>query len=173
MLDRGDASTVFLFGDAASATLVTSQPRGKCLKLERPVCLASADPDIAIHLPCLGTSRSLRMDGIAVARTAYKAMANAVREASHQTGITSSDISTLIPHPGSTRILRNVADSLGFDAARVLTTLADTGNTSSSSIPLAIDRYWDRLPDESPIALTAFGAGFTSAATLARRMGEV
>jgi len=100
-------------------------------------------------------------------------MASAVRTASDRAGIHSSEISTLIPHPGSRRILQNVADALEFDPAGILTTLADTGNTSSTSIPLAIDRYWDHLPNGRPIAFTAFGAGFTTAASLAQRTGDV
>ena len=133
-----------------------------------PICDALPDPDVAIHLPCLGTSKYLRMDGIAVARTAYKAMANVARQAVQNAGLHINDVDAFVPHPGSYRILQNVAESLEIPRTKVLTTLSDTGNTSSSSIPLALDRYWDSMGSNRPLAMAAFGAGFTSAAAIGK-----
>jgi 3-oxoacyl-[acyl-carrier-protein] synthase-3 len=111
------------------------------------------------------------MDGIAVARTAYKAMAGAMAHAASEAGIGAKQLSAILPHPGSKRILQNVGTALEFDATRVWHTLADTGNTSSSSIPLALERYWERLPRNEPIGFTAFGAGFTSAVAVGHMNG--
>jgi len=173
LLDLSDPATVFIFGDAASASLVTARPLGaKSLRVHSPLLLAMPDPESAIYLPFLGSSQFLRMDGIAVARTAYKAMGNAVRSAVEQAQLGLEDLSALVPHPGSKRILQNVAEHLGLPAALLRSTLADTGNTSSSSIPLALERYWNELPDTGHIALAAFGAGFTTAATLAQFTGD-
>lgn len=170
MLDPADAATVFLFGDASTATLVTGEPIKevkRCIAYAAPVCASLPDPDTAIHLPCLGTAKYLRMDGIAVARTAYKGMSKAVRRAAEESQLKIADLANLVPHPGSQRILQNVANDLGLPVSRVLTTLADTGNTSSSSIPLALEHFWEQLPAAQPFAMTAFGAGFTAAATIA------
>lgn len=173
LLDLTDPVTAFLFGEAASASLVTTQALdSKSLQVNSPLLLATPDPGPAIHLPCLGTSQYLRMDGITVARTAYKAMANAIHAAIAQAQLRLEDISALVPHPGSKRILQNVADHLGLPASLVYTTLADTGNTSSSSIPLTLERYWDELPNTGYIAMAAFGAGFTTAATTAQFIGN-
>ncbi|CAK0766397.1 2-oxoisovalerate dehydrogenase E1 component [Gammaproteobacteria bacterium] len=169
LLDRTDPATAFLFGDAASASLVTIQPLGlKSLKVNPPLILAAPDPETTLHLPFQGTGQFCRMDGIAIARSAYKAMGHAVQTALGQAQLTVDDLSALVPHPGSKRILQNVADYLNLPLSLVRTTLVDTGNTSSTSIPLALERYWDDLPTIGYIALTAFGAGFTIAATMAQ-----
>jgi 3-oxoacyl-[acyl-carrier-protein] synthase-3 len=112
------------------------------------------------------------MDGIAVARTAYKAMGNAALAALASVGLAATDVTALVAHPGSKRILQNVAAHLEVPLSLVRTTLADTGNTSSSSIPLALERFWDELPGDGHIALAAFGAGFTIAASTAHIVGE-
>ena len=171
VLDPLDAATVFLFGDAATATLISTEFFNDCLIVYPPILSAAADPEMAIQLPCPGTAQFLRMDGIAVARTAYKAMGNAVRSAVAEAGISLAQIAALIPHPGSKRISQNVADYLNISPEKVWTTLADTGNTSSSSIPLAIERHWDQLPRNGFLALAAFGAGFTTAAAIASKGG--
>jgi 3-oxoacyl-[acyl-carrier-protein] synthase III len=175
MLNPTDPATIFLFGDAATATLITVAPLAvakKNLRFTPPICAALPDPDIAIHLPCLGTSKYVRMDGIAVARTAYKAMANAARQAIDRAEMSIDDIEAFVPHPGSQRILQNVAEALEVPLSKVLTTLSDTGNTSSSSIPLALDQFWDSLPVNRALAMAAFGAGFTTAAAIGTLIGE-
>ncbi|MEZ6053391.1 MAG: thiamine pyrophosphate-dependent enzyme [Planctomycetaceae bacterium] len=172
-LDRADPVTAFLFGDAATATLITSAPSpGFPLQFEAPTCFSTPDPDIAIHLPCVGSGDCLRMDGIAVARAAYKAMAHAVHRAASEASLSVETLSALVPHPGSGRILKNVAEALEMSPDKVLTTLSETGNTSSSSIPLALDVHWNELPQNQPFGLTAFGAGFTSAAAIATKTGD-
>ena len=165
IVDSADPSTAFLFGDATSATLVTQKPmEPKSLLCARPHLRAQPDPDRVITSPCSGSGH-LRMDGIAVARTAYKSMANILTDAAAEIGLSITDLAGIIPHPGSGRILQNVADILGVSSDRVWHTLSDTGNTSSSSIPVALQRYWSELPTARPLGLVAFGAGFTSAAT--------
>jgi len=173
-LDLADPATAFLFGDAASATLVTASPlgAGRALKLQPPVLLSAPDRDQAIWMPLRGAQRPLHMDGIAVARTAYKAMGNAALAALASVGLAATDVTALVAHPGSKRILQNVAAHLEVPLSLVRTTLADTGNTSSSSIPLALERFWDELPGDGHIALAAFGAGFTIAASTAHIVGE-
>ncbi len=173
MLSPIDETTRYIFGDAATATLITAAPFGApTFALNTPVCTAIPDPSMAIHLPCVGTSQYLRMDGIAVARIAYKAMANRLREAARMVGISEAGLVALVPHPGSKRILQNVAEELKFDPAKCFSTLSDTGNTSSSSIPLVLDRFWDDFPIRQPVGLTAFGAGFTSAAAIGHMTGD-
>ena len=167
MLDPEDPVTAFLFGDAASATLISAVPSQHLpLSISAPVCMATPDPEVSIHLPCAGSGGFLTMDGIAVARAAYKGMAHAVRRALFEAGLSVESLGAFVPHPGSARILKNVAEELGLSPTKVLTTLRETGNTSSSSIPLSLDVFWDDVPRNRPFAMAAFGAGFTSAAAI-------
>jgi 3-oxoacyl-[acyl-carrier-protein] synthase III len=140
--------------------------------MNAPILSTVPDPTSAIQLPCHGTDQFLTMDGITVARTAYKAMVNAVRLAMALEKTELSEISAFIPHPGSQRILQNVAEHLELPLPLVRSTLVDTGNTSSSSIPLTLNRYWSDLPAHGRIAMTAFGSGFTAASAIAQFIGD-
>jgi len=103
-----------------------------------------------------------------VARTAYKAMVNTLQLAAKNHGTLCRDLSVVFPHPGSKRILQRVSEVAEIPESRIWHTLNDTGNTSATSIPIAIDRYWDRIPQKEDIGFVAFGAGYTAAATIGR-----
>jgi 3-oxoacyl-[acyl-carrier-protein] synthase III len=109
------------------------------------------------------------MDGISVARQANKDMSTVMRQASEIYGVSIDSLQNVIPHPGSKRILSSVARRLQLDESALIHTLAETGNTSSSSIPLSIDLSWDKIPVKEPLGFFAFGAGFTSSATVAEK----
>ena len=172
-INRMDPSTCYIFGDAATATIIGSVPRNaRSLAIRRRLCFSLPDPSVSIWGPCFGAPGHLRMDGIAVARTAYKAMAKILRETADRERIDLAQLFAILPHPGSKRILMNLAEFLGLELDRVWHTLADTGNPSSSSIPLAIDRFWDRLEEGKLLVFAAFGSGFTSAAAIGQMNGD-
>lgn len=170
MINPSDPATAFLFGDAATATLVSSQPTGvDSLKIHRPILRSTADPDRLLTGPCVGSGGYLKMEGIATARTANKEMARVMNEAAEFYSVNLGDLKQLIPHPGSQRILSSVARRLDLNEEAIVHTLRETGNTSSSSIPLTLDREWGQIESKVPLGLFAFGAGFTSAATIATK----
>ncbi len=161
-----DPATAFLFGDAATATVVTREPIvGGSIQLHRPLLKSTPDDERSLTSPNVGCGY-LQMDGVAVARQASRDMSRVMREATRMYDIDLDSLQCIIPHPGSKRILQSVAQRLGVDEQILVHTLAETGNTSSSSIPLAIDRKWDEIPSGKPLGFFAFGAGFTSAATV-------
>jgi 2-oxoisovalerate dehydrogenase E1 component len=168
-----DFNTAFLFGDAATATLIGLAPHGDdSLSVTRPLLRSKPDAQRSLRSPCMG-SGYITMDGMTVAREANKAMSAILAEAAAEHGLTPQELAYVIPHPGSKRILQSVSRRLEIDESKVLHTLADTGNTSSSSIPLALDRYWSDLRQDESIGLAAFGAGFTAAAAIAyKRVNE-
>ncbi len=169
--DPHDFNTVFLFGDAATATLVTARPfLSDQLAVTRPLVKAKSDTKLSLYSPNVGTGSYLRMDGIAVAREANKSMADILTAAALREGLGPADLSFVAPHPGSIRILQSVGRRLAVDESRILSTLADTGNTSSSSIPIVLDCFWSKLAPNAPVGLVAFGAGYTSAAAIAHRL---
>ncbi len=155
--DPDDFNTAFLFGDAATATLVTAEPlSGDALRVIRPLLRSKHDPHVALRSPCIGNGY-IKMDGITVAREANKAMSTILTTAAAECGLSPCDLSVIIPHPGSIRILQSVGRRLEIDESKVLHTLGDTGNTSSSSIPIVLDRFWSDLRPNEPIGLVAFG----------------
>ena len=82
--------------------------------------------------------------------------------------VDTAELRWIVAHQANQRILDGVAWNLDVPKEKLLTTLETTGNTSSSSIPICIHKYWRKLNKGSgPALLTAFGAGFTVASTLA------
>ena len=171
LIDYEDPSTAYVFGDAATATIVYAgkdRASTECLPFIRPI-LATV-PDLENSLQAdehEKIERKLFMDGVDVARAAKKAMAGLSEELCEQVSCDVDKIAFVIPHQANQRILDGVAWNLDIPKDKLLSTLETTGNTSSSSIPLCLQRNWDEVSKSNkPSLLTAFGAGFTVASTL-------
>lgn len=85
-------------------------------------------------------------------------------------GLQTSDIDWLVMHQANQRILDSAAKKLGLPAEKVVSNLAEYGNTSAASIPLALDeavRSGD-IKDGDVIAIAGFGAGLTWASAIMR-----
>ncbi|NLT25878.1 MAG: 3-oxoacyl-ACP synthase, partial [Microbacteriaceae bacterium] len=114
---------------------------------------------------------TLRQDGKAVFRWAVWEMAKVAREALERAGITADDLAAFIPHQANMRIIDEFAKQLGVpEHVVVARDIADTGNTSAASIPLATHRLLEEHPECSGgLALQiGFGAGLAYAAQVVR-----
>jgi 2-oxoisovalerate dehydrogenase E1 component len=146
LLAPDDFSTRILFGDAATATLVGTPESfalagvSPALQLDRPVILGHADSDGALTCPTPARldHQRLHMNGPRVYREAVKAMALALRAACVGSQLTPDDLHLVVPHQANQRILDAVERALQLDG-RVYSAIARTGNTSASSIPLALE----------------------------------
>src|SRR2546430_1855477 len=109
-------------------------------------------------------------DGQAVFRQAVVAMASACSEVLEKAGLASADIDAVIGHQANARILAALGKRLGLDPEKVFMDIAEVGNTSAASIPIAMDRAWrsGRLKPGDLVLTTAFGAGLTWGANLLR-----
>jgi 2-oxoisovalerate dehydrogenase E1 component len=169
--DPNDFDTSILFGDAVTATVVAgpeadllgSPPLGI---LRRPIVSAHGEPGKIINVPIPGSAH-FRMDGLRVYSEAMKRMSKMLKAACDETGIAPADLSLIIPHQANGRIVDAITAQLGVAADRVVNAIAETGNTSSSSIPLVLAKLVasGKLPSGT-IGLTAFGGGFTFGAAL-------
>ena len=83
---------------------------------------------------------------------------------------TTADVDWLLPHQANERILTATADRLQIPAERCMNNIGRYGNTSSASIPIALDEYArdGRLKRGDLILITAFGGGLTWGAALVR-----
>ena len=83
-------------------------------------------------------------------------------------GVTADDVALLIPHQANTRIIETVAKRLKIPSDKVYVNIRDYGNTSSASIPIALDEVVrdGRVKKGDMVLLVAFGAGLTWGATL-------
>jgi 3-oxoacyl-[acyl-carrier-protein] synthase III len=172
--DFQDRSTAILFGDGAGAAIVrrSSQPGRGILAtfiksdgrlaplLYRPGG-GSADP-ISERVVC-ERSHYMKMAGREVFKAAVRTMADACDEALRRAGITADQVDLLVPHQANLRIIEAIAKHAGFPMSRVMVNVERFGNTSSASIPLALEQAVaeGRVGPGSVILMVAFGAGFT------------
>ncbi len=172
--DFQDRSTAILFGDGAGASVVrrsTSPGRGilsTFIKsdgrlaplLYRPGG-GAADP-ISEKVVC-ERSHYMKMAGREVFKAAVLAMADACDEALQRAGVTADQIDLLVPHQANLRIIEATAKHAGVPMSKVMVNVDRYGNTSSASIPLALEQAVaeGRIGRGSVILLVAFGAGFT------------
>ncbi|WP_431047915.1 beta-ketoacyl-ACP synthase 3 [Streptomyces sp. P1-3] len=168
--DMTDRSTGPLFGDAAGAVVVTADEdcgHGRC----RPVSRLGSDRNLGHILHILHiehADRLVRMDGPAVFEAALEAMAEGCRDVCLQRGLAVEDVDLFVTHQANARIISALVRELDVPMDRVVVTVDEVGNTSSSSIPVALTRAQrdGRLVPGATVALTAFGAGLTWGAAI-------
>lgn len=165
LLDPSDFSTAILFADAATATLVTGAGTAGTPKftLDRPLVSGHPEAGDLLRVPRTGDG-VISMDGRTIFIEAVKAMGRCLEDACAASGLALSDIDLLVPHQANQRII----DAIAHRAKRpAFTNIAQLGNTSSSSIPLALSEL-PRTATPQTLGLAAFGGGLTFAAAIAR-----
>lgn len=166
-IDWDDRSTCIIFADAAGAAVI-----GPATEDEvgiGPVSWGSAG-DRATTIRILGeTTNKLHQEGQTVFRWATGEIAPIALDAIARAGLEPSDIDVLIPHQANLRIVEAIAKRLRAKGARADMAVADdivtTGNTSSASIPVALDhmRTAGRVRSGDTMLLVGFGAGLSYA----------
>jgi 3-oxoacyl-[acyl-carrier-protein] synthase III len=173
--DFQDRSTAILFGDGAGAAIVRRasgdngrgilstfiKSDGKLAPLLYRPGGGSADP-ISEKVVC-ERSHYMKMAGREVFKAAVLAMSEACDEGLRRAGIRAEEVDLLIPHQANVRIIEATAKHAGMPMDKVMVNVDRYGNTSSASIPLALDQaiIEGRVKPGSVILLVAFGAGFT------------
>lgn len=161
--DHDDRQTAALFGDGAAATVLA--PGGPA-SIGPVVLGADAQRDV---LFIDRTEEVVRMEGRLVYEHAVNHMERACRELLEIADLGIADIDLVIAHQANGRIINAVRERFGLERDRVADYVADLGNTSAASIPLALSLAEDdgRLPTRGGhVLLTAFGAGFSWGAAL-------
>lgn len=171
--DYTDRSTCILFGDGASASVITDQGSG--YEIGAP-CLGS-DGEFAqlIMIPAGGSLQPatvesveqrqhyIKLNGKEVFKQAVRRMAASSGKCLEAAGLDKSQVTWLVPHQANSRIIDAVARSLEFPDEKIFKTVHKYGNTSASSVPIALDELLatKNLEEGDHILLTAFGAGLT------------
>jgi 3-oxoacyl-[acyl-carrier-protein] synthase-3 len=158
VIDHEDRSTAVLFGDGAGAVVVA----GGDLELGVGGFVLGADGAQADLLYAERDERKLRMQGSDVYRHAVRRMTVASREALARAGRTVEDVDLFVAHQANVRIIHAAAAELGVPLEKVFVNVDRVANTSSASIPLALEQAEreGRLKPGDTVALSAFGAGF-------------
>ena len=157
-LDPTDRKTAGLFGDGAGAIVLSVSAAGTL----GPVVLR-CDGAAARFITADRATGIVKMDGHETFKLAVSAMAASAREAVTAAGLELADIDLFVFHQANGRMLTAIAETLGVGDGRVLDVIADIGNTSAASLPLALAAasQQDRLHPGDRILVGAAGAGFT------------
>lgn len=119
-----------------------------------------------LSVPSAGWGGYLKMNGKKVFSEAIKQMVAILKRACAEAGIQPNDLNLVVPHQANARIVEVVRQRAGISLERMVNDIGDTGNTSSSTIPLCLASLLDKQPPASKIGLCAFGAGFTMGAAI-------
>ncbi|MCL2123957.1 MAG: 3-oxoacyl-ACP synthase, partial [Desulfovibrionaceae bacterium] len=180
-LNWRDRSTCILFGDGAGAAVFSGRKKGALARLEDVICATDGKLWELITIGG-GSARRygpgepvsedffLAMQGREVFKHAVRNMAQVCKDILARNALRAEDVHLLIPHQANMRIIEAVSSRLNFPEDRVFTNVADYGNTSAASVPLALydARKQGRMPSGARVLMTTFGSGLTWAAGLLR-----
>ena len=177
MVDWTDRKTCVLFGDGAGAVVLKADADTGILSTHLH---ADGSKKHLLYNP-VGVSAGFKLDepnagvrvmmaGNDVFKYAVKALDSVVEETLLANGIDKSELDWLIPHQANLRIIEATAKRLQMPMDRVIVTVDKHGNTSSGSVPLALDAAVrsGRIQRGQLVLLEAFGGGFTWGSALLR-----
>jgi 3-oxoacyl-[acyl-carrier-protein] synthase III len=177
LVDWTDRATCVLFGDGAGAVVLKADSQAGIVsthlhsdgrKKELLICPVGPSKGFNMNLPNAGVK--IHMAGSEVFKHAVKALDSVVDETLNANGLSKTDLDWLIPHQANLRIIEATAKRLEMSMDQVIVTVDRTGNTSSGSIPIALDEAVrsGKIARGQLILLEAFGGGFTWGSALIR-----
>ncbi len=177
ILDWNDRTTCVLFGDGAGAVVLRAG-EGRGTNADRGILNTKIFSDGRLHdllytdggVSATGTAGHLRMQGREVFKHAVHNISAAIEASTAEAGLTPADIDWFVPHQANQRILDGTARRLNISPGRVVSTIAEHGNTSAASVPLALATAVadGRIKRGDLVLMEAMGGGFTWGAALLR-----
>lgn len=174
VVDWTDRKTCVLFGDGAGAVVLqaSSEPGILCSKLHAQGyykdLLLLPNRMVSNDFGAMLKSNYIQMRGNEVFKIAVRSLEQVVEEILEEYQIAKKDIQWLVPHQANLRIISAMAKKLNMDMERVIITIDEHGNTSSASIPLALDTGIrdGRIKRGDNLLLESFGGGLAWGAAL-------
>lgn len=179
-----DRNTCILFGDGAAACVVSFKGQG--LYISDASIGADGEQSQLLILPAGGSKipaskesvdgclHYIKMEGKEVFKHAVRRMESAAKDSIERAGIEEKDITWLVPHQANIRIIEALAKRFEIPWEKVFVTIHKYGNTSASSVGIALDELISAHPvtEKDNILLAAFGAGLTWGASVLRFINE-
>ena len=179
-VDYTDRSTCVIFSDGAGAAVLAPAAEDKGILATK--IRSDGRYEEQLYAPGggtkLGTSHAtidngmhfFKMKGNELFKVAVRSMVEVSREMLKKAGYAVNDLKLVIPHQANQRITDAIAQKLGVPDEKVYSNIAEHGNTSSASIPIAIDECLQsgKIKEGDLVLLTAFGGGATWGSTLIR-----
>jgi len=178
--DYTDRATCVLFGDGAGAVVIQRNPV-KHEILSSTLAADGSEADVLI-MPGGGASNPASIESVQqrlhyiqfrgkeVFKLAINNITNLILETTRENGLTLDDIDLIIPHQSNLRIIEATMEKLGLPMEKAFVNIDKYGNTSSASVPIAIDeaRKEGRLRKGNIVMLVAFGGGLTWGSSVIR-----
>jgi 3-oxoacyl-[acyl-carrier-protein] synthase-3 len=165
IVDWTDRNTAPLFADGSGAAILEST-KGHGQLLGWDIDADGSAEDILYA----EVGSTIQMNGKEVFRRAVRIMVDSAQKSMAAAGITTEEISIVVPHQANIRIISAACDRLGISMDKASISIHETGNTSSASIPLAMFGDFGQVKpkDGDIVLLVGFGAGMTAASAILR-----
>ncbi len=164
IVDYTDRTTCMLFGDGAGAAVI-SLTQNKEEAIVDVNCSSDGSQKDLLLTPGIqsGEATFMQMKGNETFKIAVRTLTSDVQKIMAKNGYKNEDIDLFVPHQANYRIIKAVGDALKFEDKQKVLTVDKYGNTSSASIPMAINDCYEsgRLSNGQTILLDAFGGGLT------------
>ena len=182
IIDYTDRATCVIFGDGAGAVILEPAADGEQNGIIDFLHEIDGSGACALYMPGGGSLNPstretvdkkmhyVHQDGQAVFKFAVRKMADICGRLLERNGIKGEDLACFIPHQANKRIITATAERLGMHPESVVINIDRFGNTTSATIPLAMQtaREEGKLKKGDLVLLASVGAGFTLGATLLR-----
>jgi len=162
IIDKTDKNTCLLFGDAATASLISDKPVFESIAYKMAT---KGSGGKALH----NNNKKLEMDGRAVFTFALTEVPKQIHTLLRDTSITLEQIDLFLLHQGSKFMIDKLTERIGDVKDKTPFNIIEHGNTVSSSIPLLLQSYLDKT-DKNRVLLSGFGVGLSWASTILKRV---
>lgn len=173
-----DRNTCILFGDGCGVAILGRASENEDSQIYSSVLAADSTKKDHLALPAGGAIRRIThevldkgenwvtMNGQEVFKAAVKTMASLAERVIHESGKQMSDVDWFIPHQANLRIIEAVGHRFNFPPEKVIINVDKYANTSSATIPIALDEAIraGKIKRGDNILMAAFGAGLTAGA---------
>jgi 3-oxoacyl-[acyl-carrier-protein] synthase-3 len=164
IVDYTDRTTCMLFGDGAGAAIIGST-ENKDEAIVDVQCSSDGSLNDLLMTPAVHSDElsCMQMKGNETFKIAVRTLTSDVQKIMKKNNYNNDDIDLFIPHQANYRIIKAVGEALGFKESQKVLTVEKYGNTSSASIPMAINECYEdgRLQQGTTMLLDAFGGGLT------------
>jgi 3-oxoacyl-[acyl-carrier-protein] synthase III len=172
VMDYWDRNTCILFGDGAGAVILEASDAGDGMLgadlgadgvAGSTMVFGSLGTRYDLDVPRAPEWSALHFEGQSVFKIAVQGMAASVERALARAGVTADEVALVVPHQANERIITAATKRLGIGPDRVMINIADHGNTSAASVPMALADAMatGRVAPGDIVVFTAFGGGVT------------
>ncbi len=180
IVDWTDRGTCVIFGDGAGAAVISATEDKTEAILDIDI---NADgkyqdylitPGRGVKYGCDTKDIFMKMKGNETFKVAVKTLSKSVKDILERNSMTSDNIKYFIPHQANYRIIDAVARAINMPSEKSVLTVEEFGNTSSASIPMAMNKMYEegKLHNGDMMLLDAFGGGFTWGSALVPFAGK-